>query len=288
MSIVEEKDPFFKVYIKVQSDPPPQKHQFEIILGSSIASFFVLFLFIGILIFLFWKKENAADAEEYYLDHVPRMTTRYSYGDLQAIIENFNKELGGGGFGIVFEGTLTNGTKVAVKCLDGYGQIKKSFLAEVKTIGSIHHLNLVRLVGFCDEKSHRLLVYEYMSNGSLDRWLFHKNPKMLLDWQHRKKIFLDIARGLTYLHEECRQKIVHLDIKPQNILLDKNFSAKVCDFGLSKLVDHNQSKVVTNMRGTPSYMTLEWLSSVITEKVHVHSFGIVLLEILCGRRNFDS
>ncbi|XP_050271318.1 G-type lectin S-receptor-like serine/threonine-protein kinase SD2-5 [Quercus robur] len=217
----------------------------------------------------------------------PGLPTRYSYDDLQAITENFNKELGGGGFGTVFEGTLPDGTKVAVKRLDGFSQIKKSFLAEVETIGSIHHINLVRLIGFCAEKNHRLLVYEYMSNGSLDRWVFHKNPKMLLDWQHRKKIIVEIARGLTYLHEGCRQKIVHLDIKPHNILLDENFNAKVSDFGLSKLVNHDQSQVVTTMRGTPGYMAPEWLSSVITEKVDVYSFGVVLLEILCGRRNLD-
>jgi hypothetical protein len=287
-----------KVYIKVQNVPsaaPPlqlthdekKKHPFEIILGSSITSFFVLFLLIGIFVFLFWKKENVDEGEEYYLDHVPGMPTRYSYDDLQAMTENFNKELGAGGFGTVFEGTLIDGTKVAVKRLDGLSQIKKSFLAEVETIGSIHHFNLVRLIGFCAEKSHRLLVYEYMSNGSLDRWVFHKNPEILLDWQHRKKIILDIARGLTYLHEDCRQKIVHLDIKPQNILLDENFNAKVSDFGLSKLVDRDQSQVVTNMRGTPGYMAPEWVSLVITEKVDVYSFGVVLLEILCGRRNFD-
>ena len=108
------------------------------------------------------------------------------------------------GFGTVFKGTLPKGTKVAVKRLDGFNQIKKSFLAEVETIGSIHRINLVRLIGFCADKNHRLLVYEYMSNGSLDRWVFHKNPEMLLDWQHRKKIVLDIVRGLTYLHEDCR------------------------------------------------------------------------------------
>ena len=174
-----------------------------------------------------------------------------------------------------------------MKRLDGFSQIKKSFLAEVETICNTHHFNLVRLIGFCAEKSHRLLVYEYMSNGSLDKWLFDKNPEILLDWQHRKKIILDIARGLTYLHEDCRQKIVHLDIKPQNILLDENFNAKVSDFGLSKLVDRDQSQVVTVMRGTPGYMAPEWLSSVITEKVDVYSFGVVLLEILCGRRNLD-
>ena len=135
------------------------------------------------------------------------MPTRYSYDDLRAITDNFNKELGGGGCGTFFEGTLVDGTKVAVKRLDGFSQIKNSFLAEVETIGSIHHINLVRLIGFCAEKFHRLLVYEYMSNGSLDRWIFHKNYEMLLDWQQRKKIIIDIARGQTYLHEDCRQKI---------------------------------------------------------------------------------
>ena len=167
-----------------------------------------------------------------------------------------------------------------MKRVDGLNQIKKSFLAEVQTIGCTHHFNLVRLIGYCAEKFHRLLVYEYMSNGSLDKWIFHKNFEMLLDWKHRKKIIIDIARGLTYLHEECRQKIVHLDIKPHNILLDENFNAKFSDFGLSRLVDRDQSQVVTTMRGTPGYMAPEWLSSVITEKVDVYSFGIVLLEIM--------
>jgi hypothetical protein len=285
-----------KVYIKVQNvqsaAPPLQqtnhgKKKHEVIIGSVLSSFLALSLLIGIFVSLFLKKENADEDEEYYLDQVPGMPTRYSYHDLQAMTENFKKELGGGGFGTVFEGTLIVGTKVAVKRLHGFSQIKKSFLAEVETIGSLHHFNLVRLVGFCAEKSHRLLIYEYMSNGSLDRWVFDKNPEILLDWQHRKKIILDIARGLTYLHEDCRQKIVHLDIKPQNILLDENFNAKVSDFGLSKLVDRDQSQVVTIMRGTPGYMAPEWLSSVITEKVDVYSFGIVLLEILCGRKNFD-
>ena len=279
----------FKICIKVQDVKKQgvqrQKHGLKIIVGSSIT--FGLFLLIGSFVFLIWKKRSVDEGDEYYLDHIPGMVTRYSYDDLQSITANFNKELGAGGFGTVFEGTLIDGTKVAVKRLDGLNQIKRSFLAEVETIGSIHHFNLVRLIGFCAEKSHRLLVYEFMSNGSLDKWVFDKNPKILLDWQHRKKIILDIARGLTYLHEDCRQKIVHLDIKPQNILLDENFNAKVSDFGLSKLVDRDQSQVVTVMRGTPGYMAPEWLSSVITEKVDVYSFGVVLLEILCGRRNLD-
>ena len=180
-----------KVHIKVQNVPsavPPQqptnhgknKHPLGIIMGSSLGSLLVLFL-IGIFVFRIRNKEDADEDEEYHLDHVSGMPTRYSYDDLQTITENFNKKLGGGGFGTVFEGTLIDGTKVAVKHLDGFSQIKKSFLAEIETIGSTHHFNLVRLIGFCAEKFHRLLVYEYMPNGSSDGWIFHKNSEMLLD-----------------------------------------------------------------------------------------------------------
>ena len=145
-----------------------------------------------------------------------------------------------------------------MKCLNGFGQEKKSFLAEVESIGSIHHVNLVRLIGFCAETSHRLLVYEYMCNVSLDKWIFHRDQELSLDWQTRRNIVLNLAKGLAYLHEECRQKIVHLDIKPQNILLDENFNAKVSNFGLSKLIKRDQSQVVTTMWGTPVYMAPEW------------------------------
>ncbi|XP_028075012.1 G-type lectin S-receptor-like serine/threonine-protein kinase SD2-5 [Camellia sinensis] len=201
---------------------------------------------------------------------------------------NFNDEIGKGGFGSVFQGKLSNGTKIAVKHLNGFDHVKKSFLAEVKTIGSIHHVNLVRLIGFCAEKSYRLLVYEYMSSGSLDTWIFHRHKDRTLGWQYRKKIIMDIAKGLTYLHEECRQKILHLDIKPQNILLDEHFNAKISDFGLSKLIDKDQSQVETKMKGTRGYMAPEWLKSIISEKVDVYSFGVVVLEMLCGCKNFDS
>lgn len=184
------------------------------------------------------------------------MTTRFSYEELKVATVSFSKKLGEGGLGSVFEGRLTNGTMIAVKRLDGLCHIKKSFLAEVETVGSIHHVNLIRLIGFCAEISHRLLVYEYMSNGSLDKWIFQKNPEIILDWQCRKKIVLDIAKGLTYLHEECTHKILHLVIKPQNVLLDGNFNAKVSDFGLSKLIERDQSQTITTMRGTPGYLGL--------------------------------
>uniref|UniRef100_F6H542 Receptor-like serine/threonine-protein kinase n=1 Tax=Vitis vinifera TaxID=29760 RepID=F6H542_VITVI len=277
-------------FLKVAVSPidiQKKKGHARVILVSSLAAFFGVFIFMTTCFFLFRKKKDSIEFEEDYLDQVSGMPTRFSFQDLKSTTQNFSCKLGEGGFGSVYEGTLSNGAKVAVKHLEGLAQVKKSFSAEVETIGSIHHVNLVRLIGFCAEKSHRLLVYEYMCNGSLDKWIFHKNQHLSLGWESRRKIILDIAKGLAYLHEECRQKIFHLDIKPQNILLDEHLNAKVSDFGLSKLIDKDQSQVVTTMRGTPGYLAPEWLSSVITEKVDVYSFGVVLLEILCGRRNVD-
>ncbi|THG03779.1 hypothetical protein TEA_027250 [Camellia sinensis var. sinensis] len=288
------------VFLKVQKSPTtqnlipstvnsPQKksRQVKIIMGSSLGAFFVLFFVVASCIFFFKKKQESEDFDEFFVDQVPGMPTRFSYEELRAMTSNFNDKLGEGGFGSVFQGTLSDGTKVAVKRLNGFGQVKKSFLAEVETISSIHQVNLVRLIGFCAEKSYRLLVYEYMSHGSLDTWIFQRHQEQTLGWQSRKKIIMDIAKGLAYLHEECRQKIFHLDIKPQNILLDEDFNAKISDFGLSKLIDKDQSQVVTLMRGTPGYLAPEWLSSIITEKVDVYSFGVVVLEMLCGRKNLD-
>ncbi|KAF8007769.1 hypothetical protein BT93_K1692 [Corymbia citriodora subsp. variegata] len=263
-----------------------RSNHLPIILGSSLGVLVAIMILIVVII-LFVQKRDDNKAEEEYLDQVPGMLTRFRFNYLKAITNDFGKKLGEGGFGSVFEGTLTDSTKVAVKHLGGFGKVEKSFLAEVETIGNIHHVNLVRLVGFCAEKSQRLLIYEYMSNGSLDRWIFPKSNECVLDWQRRKKIILDIAKGLDYLHEDCRQKIVHLDIKPQNILLDRNFNAKVADFGLSKLIDRDQIQVVTSMRGTLGYLAPEWLSVAITEKVDVYSFGVVILEIVCGRKIFD-
>ncbi|XVE83577.1 hypothetical protein DITRI_Ditri16bG0098200 [Diplodiscus trichospermus] len=129
-----------------------------------------------------------------------------------------------------------------------------------------------------------------MSTCRMVRWIdgsLAETQSVLLSWELRKKIINDVANGLAYLHHGCDQKILHLDIKPENILLDENFKARVADFGLSKLIDRDQNQVLTTMRGTPGYMAPEWSSATITEKVDVYSFGIVVLEILCGRRNVD-
>ncbi|XP_047053733.1 G-type lectin S-receptor-like serine/threonine-protein kinase SD2-5 isoform X1 [Lolium rigidum] len=214
---------------------------------------------------------------------------RFTFQQLKVATRQFTDKLGEGGFGSVFKGQFGD-ERIAVKRLDQAGQGKMQFLAEVQTISSIHHINLVRLIGFCAEKSHRLLVYEYMPKRSLDRWIYcrHDNNDPPLDWSTRCKIITHIAKGLSYLHEECTKRIAHLDVKPQNILLDDNFNAKLSDFGLCKLIDRDTSHVVTRMRGTPGYLAPEWLTSQITEKADVYSFGIVVMEIICERKNLDT
>ncbi|KAK1556275.1 hypothetical protein Q3G72_001882 [Acer saccharum] len=256
------------------------------IAGITVGTFVLVVLVVGFCILCLRKKRNMDGDVEDYFDQLSGMPMRFSYEDLKLATEDFQRKLGEGGF--FFEGTLVSGEKVAAKRLDALGQGKKEFLAEVKTVGSIHHVNLVRLIGFCAENLHRLLVYEFMCNGSLDKWIFNRIPQQpALDLQTRKTIILDIAKGLAYLHEECRQRIVHLDIKPQNILLDVNLRAKISDFGLSKLIDKDQSQVVTTMRGTPGYLAPELFSSIVTEKADVYSFGIVVMEVVCGRKNLD-
>ncbi|XP_042518788.1 G-type lectin S-receptor-like serine/threonine-protein kinase At2g19130 [Macadamia integrifolia] len=213
----------------------------------------------------------------------------FSYRELQSATKNFSEKLGGGGFGSVFKGTLPDSTVVAVKKLEGISQGEKQFRTEVSTIGTIQHVNLVRLHGFCSEGTKRLLVYDFMPKGSLDSHLFHVTRESeVLDWKLRYEIAIGTARGLTYLHEKCRDCIIHCDIKPENILLDAEFCPKVADFGLAKLVGREFSRVLTTMRGTRGYLAPEWISGVaITTKADVYSYGMMLFELISGRRNSD-
>lgn len=268
------------VYIKVQVSKEAQR-KVSVGLLLPIITGGLIFLLVAAILLRRRKKDKEEEDDD--LDEVPTGSpTRFSFEELKRATEQFAKKLGQGGFGSVFEGQIGD-QRVAVKRLDGVGQGKKEFLAEVETIGSIHHINLVRLIGFCVEKSHRLLVYEYMSNGSLDKWIFNKSQGNTLDWPTRRRIIADTGRGLCYLHEECR----YLDIKPHNILLNDKFEAKISNFGLAKLIDRDQSQVITRLRGTPGYLAPEWLTSIITEKVDIYSFGVVVLETICGRRSLD-
>ncbi|KAL5973285.1 hypothetical protein ACLOJK_029935 [Asimina triloba] len=157
----------------------------------------------------------------------------------------------------------------------------------MRAIGRTHHKNLVRLLGFCDEGSSRLLVYEYMSNGSLANLLFKSQNRP--EWRERVGIALDVARGIHYLHEECQPHIIHCDIKPQNILMDELWTAKISGFGLAELLMPDQTQTVTMPRGMRGYLAPEWQKNVpISVKTDVYSFGIVVLEIICCRRNTET
>lgn len=158
--------------------------------------------------------------------------------------------------------------------------------AEVSAIGRTNHKNLVQLIGFCNEGEHRLLMYEFMSNGSLASFLFGPSRPT---WYHRMQIALGTAMGLFYLHEECSTQIIHCDIKPQNILLDHYFTARIYDFGLAKILKTDQTRTMTGIRGTKGYEAPEWFRSMpVTAKVDVYSYGILLLELICCRRNFEA
>jgi serine/threonine protein kinase len=180
----------------------------------------------------------------------------FKYSVLQHATKNFSEKLGEGGFGAVFKGFLGGSTPIAVKKLGGDRQGEKQFRAEVSSIGIIQHINLVKLIGFCSDSGRRLLVYEHMPNCSLDTHLF-QNHTTILNWSTRYQIALGAARGLAYLHESCRDCIIHCDIKPENILLDGSFVPKIADFGMAKFVGRDFSRVLTTFRGTIGYLAPE-------------------------------
>ena len=216
----------------------------------------------------------------------------FTYEELGRATNGFNEQLGSGAFGTVFKGVLPfdqESNLVAIKKLDSMVREdahEQEFKAEVCAIGHTNHKNLVKLIGFCNEDQHRLLVYEFMSNGSLASLLFGPSRP---SWHRRMKIALETARGLFYLHEECRTQIIHCDIKPQNILLDDSFTARISDFGLAKILKTNQTRTATQIRGTKGYVAPEWFRNVpVSVKVDIYSYGIVLLELICCRKSFEA
>lgn len=209
---------------------------------------------------------------------------RFTYAELQSATRNFKEEIGKGGFGTVYKGVLDDERAVAVKRLEGALQGEAEFWAEVSIIGKINHRNLVKLWGFCAEKGHKLLVYEFLENGSLDRILF-TDLADTLGWEQRYNIAVGTAKGLSYLHEECLEWVLHCDVKAENILLDDCFEAKVADFGMSKLFkkEINESGF-SRVRGTRGYLAPEWMLNLkIDAKADVYSYGVVLLELLTGK-----
>ncbi|KAJ1689766.1 hypothetical protein LUZ63_013921 [Rhynchospora breviuscula] len=211
---------------------------------------------------------------------------KFQYNELTAATKNFaeNEKLGEGGFGSVYRGILLDeGTQVAIKRVSKASkQGKKEYISEVKIISQLRHRNLVQLVGWCHDHGELLLVYELMHNGNLDTHLYHKETVMA--WPLRHQIALGLGSALLYLHSECQKCVVHRDIKPSNVMLDSSFNAKLGDFGLARLIDHN-SAAQTVPAGTYGYMAPEYFNTgQATTESDIYSFGVVLLEISCGRR----
>ncbi|XVE83469.1 hypothetical protein DITRI_Ditri16bG0090600 [Diplodiscus trichospermus] len=260
-----------------------------LIIGLSLSGLAVLLVIFVALILrshVFTYKKVSTKSSINLCENVAPIS--FSFAEIDQLTDNFKEEIGKGAFGTVYKGTIADSLMaVAVKRLDNLSsQGEQEFKNEMKIIGSTHHRNLVRLIGYCHEGANRLLVYEYMVNGSLADVLF--TPEKRPCWNQRVEIARNIARGLLYLHEECQNQIIHCDIKSQNILMDQQGKAKISDFGLAKLLKPDQNKTFTGIRGTRGYVAPEWHRKLpVTVKADVYSFGVVLLEIICCRLNIN-
>ncbi|KAF8041342.1 hypothetical protein BT93_A0064 [Corymbia citriodora subsp. variegata] len=238
-----------------------------------------------LLIYKWMRRHQAMDTniEEFLQAHNNFLPIRYSYSDIKKITKKFKYKLGEGGYGSVYKGILRSGNEVAVKILNKSKSDGQDFISEVATIGRIHHINVVQLVGFCFDYSKQALVYDFMPNGSLDKHIAYKDGENSLDYKKMYEISLGIARGIKYLHRGCDMQILHFDIKPHNILLDQNFIPKISDFGLARLYSTDRSIItLTAARGTLGYMAPELFYKDIggvSYKADVYSFGMMLMEM---------
>ncbi|XP_050221751.1 rust resistance kinase Lr10-like [Mercurialis annua] len=237
-------------------------------------------------------KENQVKIEKFLEDYRALKPTRYTYADIKRITNDFKEKLGEGGYGTVFKGRLSHEIYVAVKILNNSKGNGEEFINEVRTMGLIHHVNVVRLVGYCADGFRRALVYEFLPNESLEKFIFSSNRnKHNLGWETLLNIAISVAKGIGYLHQGCEQRILHFDIKPSNVLLDDNFNPKISDFGLAKLCSKDQSAIsMATARGTMGYIAPEVFSrnfGNVSYKSDVYSFGMLLLEMVGGRKTMD-
>lgn len=214
---------------------------------------------------------------------------RYTYSDVKKITKSFSEKLGQGGYGTVYKGKLLSGHLIAAKVLSETKGDGEDFINEVGAIGNTSHVNIVSLRGFCVEGPKRALIYDFMPNGSLDKYLYSEKltRKTSLGWEKLFEIAVGIARGLEYLHRGCNTRIVHFDIKPHNILLDQDFCPKISDFGMAKLCLPKQSIIsMSGARGTIGYIAPEMVSrtfGVVSSKSDVYSYGMMVLDMFGGK-----
>ncbi|XP_028220858.1 LEAF RUST 10 DISEASE-RESISTANCE LOCUS RECEPTOR-LIKE PROTEIN KINASE-like 2.4 isoform X3 [Glycine soja] len=245
-----------------------------------------------------WKqKQNPTNQQiKIFLERQgPLQTKRYDYSEIKKVTNSFRNKLGQGGFGSVYKGKLPDGRYLAVKILSELKDNGEDFINEVATISRTSHINIVNLLGFCCEGSKRALVYEFMSNGSLEKFIFEENvgkTDRQLDCQTIYHIAVGVARGLEYLHQGCNTRILHFDIKPHNILLDENFNPKISDFGLAKICTRKESMIsIFGARGTAGYIAPEVFSrnfGAVSHKSDVYSYGMMILEMAGRRKNIKT
>ncbi|KAF8040263.1 hypothetical protein BT93_B2490 [Corymbia citriodora subsp. variegata] len=233
--------------------------------------------------------EERTNAEQFMRTYQSTLLTKYSYKDVKKMTNALKERLGEGGYGTVYKGKLPDGRPIAVKILNKSSNSSQDFINEVATIGTIHHVNIIRLVGFCLEGSKRALIYEFMPNGSLGDLLHKEESNLSLAMERLLEIAIGVALGIEYLHKGCASRILHLDIKPHNVLLDENFNPKISDFGLAKIYSRNRSFItMTGARGTIGFIAPEIFMRNLGNPSHksdVYSFGMLLLEMVGGRKH---
>ncbi|CAJ2651501.1 unnamed protein product [Trifolium pratense] len=246
---------------------------------------------------IFRERRKLVDhnVEDFMRSYNLSMPRRYSYKEVKRITNSFRNKLGQGGYGVVYKAILSDGRQVAVKVINESKGNGEEFINEVASISRTSHMNVVSLLGFSYEVNKRALIYEFMSKGSLDKFIYKREfPNAIcdFDWNTLFQIAIGIARGLEYLHHGCSSRILHLDIKPQNILLDEDFCPKISDFGLAKICQRKDSIVsILGTRGTVGYMAPEVFSRAfggVSYKSDVYSYGMLILEMIGGRKNHDT
>ncbi|CAM6025065.1 unnamed protein product [Sphagnum balticum] len=292
-----------EIYYFCHSNPPKTKSNKDpntIVIKVIMPMIVVIFLIAMVVFFLYWSTQKEKNSlllqiqEEFAKQDV--QPTLYAYNDIKIATRDFHPDMkiGQGSFGVVYKGTLQDGVEVAVKhLLTNSQQSIDEFLNEVVLITNVKHKNLVKLKGCClmggGVTNKRLLVYEFVDNNNLAETIFENKGGHNVDWPMRKNICLGVARGLNYLHEDAQPRIIHRDIKAPNILLDKHFNAKIADFGLARLFPDTSTHISTfHIAGTMGYVAPEYASrGQLSEKVDVFSFGVLVLEIVSGRKNIE-
>ncbi|KAI9071994.1 hypothetical protein K1719_046041 [Acacia pycnantha] len=286
-----------ELYLKwmSHSQPKVEKHKIRVILLSTGSILLLFLLIMCFYIFRYFKHigDDQVRLETFLKDYQVLKPTRFSYAGIKRITHKFKDKLGEGAHGTVFKGKLSTEIQVAVKVLNNSDHDGKDFINEMGTMGKIHHINVVRLLGYCADGCHRALVYDFFPNGSLQKFISSPNNKeIFLGWSKLQQIALDIAKGIEYLHQGCDYRILHFDINPRNVLLDNNFIPKISDFGLAKLCSKDQSTVsMTATKGTPGYIAPEVFSrnfGNVSYKSDIYSYGMLLLEMVGGRKNVDT